>query len=359
MGPRVAQFEREFAEAVGVRHAVMVNSGSSANLAAVAALVLNPNVPLEAGDEVLVPAVSWSTTYYPFHQYGLKLVFVDIDPETLNIDLEKAREAITSKTRAIAIVNLLGNPLDYTQVENFADEFNLVVVEDNCEALGASFEGRQSGTLGLVGTYSSFFSHHISTMEGGLAVTNDQVTYEHLVSVRAHGWVRDLPHESSLLTKSGDSFEDSFRFVLPGYNLRPLEMSGALGTAQLKKVPNIVEGRRENARFWVERMAGVDGVRIQRETGVSSWFGFSMVLEGRLAERRPDALRALHDAQVDVRPIVAGNFTRNPVITKLDASIPMALPVADEIHDRGLFIGNHHYDVTDKLDQVASLIESL
>ncbi len=359
MGGHVKEFERTFAEHVGARHAVMVNSGSSANLLAVAAAVLDPEVRLSPGDEVLVPAVSWSTTYAPLHQYGLRLVFVDIDPFTLNMDLDKARAAITPRTRAVFAVNLLGNPQDFDALGALVEEHDLVLLEDNCEALGATFNGKQAGTFGAFGTYSSFFSHHISTMEGGLVVTDDERSYQYLLSLRAHGWIRDLPAKNFLLDKKGDDFEDSFRFVLPGYNVRPLEMSGALGLHQLEKLPAIVRGRRENAAHFINTVGKVTDVRIQRETGESSWFGFAMTLTGALEGRRSEVVVALTDRGVDVRPIVAGNFTRNPVISHYDAIVPTELPGADAVHDHGLFIGNHHFDVSEAFAEVANILQAI
>ncbi|KRA22247.1 pyridoxamine 5-phosphate oxidase [Microbacterium sp. Root61] len=357
MGPEVRAFEREFAEAVGAKYAVMVNSGSSANLVALAAAVVNPDVDLNPGDEVIVPAVSWATTFYPVHQLGLRLRFVDVDLDTLNIDVEKVAAAISPATKAIFAVNLLGNPADLVALTELARVHDLVLLEDNCESLGATLNGRQAGTYGLAGTYSAFFSHHISTMEGGLVTTDDEYTYQAAVSLRAHGWTRELPDDNLIHPKSGEPFDDLFRFVLPGYNVRPLEMSGALGREQVKKLPGLIEGRRRNAAVFVERFAGRDDVRIQRENGESSWFGFSLLLEGRLAGRRHDVVHALTAAGVEVRPIVAGNFTRNPVMQHLDAIVPDELPAADRIHDDGLFVGNHHYLIDAQIDLLASVFD--
>lgn len=169
MGPEVAAFEEEFACFTGSRYAVMVNSGSSANLAMAAALrhTQNPALRLMPGDEVIVPAVSWSTTFFPLHQYGLHLKFVDIDRETLNYDLAGLAGAIGPRTRAIMAVNLLGNPNDFDAIRALIGTRNIVLIEDNCESMGATFGGRQCGTFGVMGTFSTFFSHHISTMEGG------------------------------------------------------------------------------------------------------------------------------------------------------------------------------------------------
>lgn len=359
MGPLVAQFEREFAGHFGARFGVMVNSGSSANLIAIAAAVLDPRIDLNPGDEVLVPAVSWATTYYPLHQYGLVLKFVDIDVDTLNMDLDLAAEAIGPRTKAIFAVNLLGNPNDFTRLRALAEANNLVLLEDNCESLGAKNAGVYAGTAGLLGTFSAFFSHHISTMEGGLILTDDEQLYQEMVSLRAHGWTRELPIDNFVHEKSGDAFEDAFRFVLPGYNVRPLEMSGALGIEQLKKVPTLVEGRRTNARYFQRKFLDLQSVRIQKETGESSWFGFSLVLEGTLAGRRAEVVAALTAAGIESRPIVGGNFTRNPVMQHLVAVVPDALPVADKIHDDGLFVGNHHFPVEAGIDLLHDTLQRL
>ncbi len=237
MGPKVAQFEKDVASYIGSKYAVMVNSGSSANLLMVAALIYTKNskLQLKPGDEVIVPAVSWSTTYYPLYQYGLKLKFVDIDLHTLNYDLDQLSAAVSSNTKAIMAVNLLGNPNDFSKIYQIIGNRQIVLIEDNCESLGAQFEGKMAGTFGVMGAFSSFFSHHISTMEGGLIVTDNEELYHVLVSLRAHGWTRNLPKENHVCgTKSDDPFEASFRFVLPGYNVRPLEMSGLLELSRLK-----------------------------------------------------------------------------------------------------------------------------
>ncbi|MGV8968048.1 MAG: DegT/DnrJ/EryC1/StrS family aminotransferase [Cellulomonas sp.] len=359
MGPEVGAFEEEFAAHFGAKYAVMVNSGSSANLVAVAAAVLSDETRLQAGDEVLVPAVSWSTTYYPLHQYGLRLKFVDIDPLTLNMDLDLARAAIGPRTRAIMAVNLLGNPNDFTTLEGLCTEFDLVLLEDNCESMGAEFDGRAAGTFGVMGSFSTFFSHHISTMEGGVVLTDSERFAQMMKSIRAHGWTRELPIENLVHSKSGDAFEDLFQFVLPGYNVRPLEMSGAIGREQLKQVPALVAGRRANAALFADRFAGRHDVSIQREVGRSSWFGFSLVLQEHLNGRRTDVVRALAAVGIESRPIVAGNFTRNPVISRLDAIVPDSLPAADKIHFDGLFVGNHHYPIDAQLDRLVGVFDRL
>lgn len=355
MGKYVSAFEKQFADFVGTKYCVMVNSGSSANLLAIAAMFYRSENPLKAGDEVIVPAVSWSTTYYPLYQYGLKLKFVDIDKDTLNLDLKQLESAITENTRAIFAVNLLGNPIDYDTLNNIIADKDITLLEDNCESLGASLNGQQAGTFGLMGTYSTFFSHHISTMEGGMVVTDDEELYHIMLSVRSHGWTRHLPKDNTLCVKSDNPFEESFRFILPGYNLRPLDMSGALGIEQLAKLPSIVEGRRKNAVTFQKVFADIPGVSIQKETGNSSWFGFALIVEGG-KDKRDDVVRVLSKTGVDCRPIVAGNFVRNPVVEYFDYEVHGELVNSDTASDCGLFIGNHHFDVSDKLQEIADIV---
>lgn len=359
MGPLVKEFEASFAAHFGSTYGVMVNSGSSANLIAVAAAVLDPRIDLNRGDEVLVPAVSWPTTYYPLSQYGLRPRFVDIDLDTLNMDLDLLESSIGPRTKAVFAVNLLGNPNDFTRLRALTEKHGLVLLEDNCESLGAESDGIAAGTAGLVGTFSSFFSHHIATMEGGVILTDDEQLYQEMLSLRSHGWTRDLPVENHVHNKTGNAWDDLFRFVLPGYNVRPLEMEGALGIEQLKKVPGLIAGRRENARYFRERFADISAVRLQRETGQSSWFGFSLILEGSLAGRRSELVDTFAAAGIESRPIVAGNFTRNPVMKHLDAIVPDSLPAADKVDQDGLFVGNHHYPVHEGIDLVAEAVEGL
>jgi CDP-6-deoxy-D-xylo-4-hexulose-3-dehydrase len=219
----------------------MSNSGRSANLLALGAIRYSSFGEDTTRNEVIVSAVSWSTTYYPITQMGYTLKFVDIELGTLNASASSVEAAITSKTAGIVAVNLLGNPSELDRLREFADANKIFLIEDNCEYLGAKLNGKMTGTFGDIGTFSSFFSHHVSTMEGGMSVTVNLELSQVMTSLRAHGWTRELPDENHVLDKSGNQFDDLFRFVLPGYNLRPLELEGAIGSEQLKKVPRIIQ----------------------------------------------------------------------------------------------------------------------
>jgi CDP-6-deoxy-D-xylo-4-hexulose-3-dehydrase len=360
MGTEVLAFEQAFAAYVGSRHCVMVNSGSSANLLMVAALFYTKNyaLRLNRGDEVIVPAVSWSTTYYPLYQYGLKIKFVDIDLHTLNYDLDQLEQAITPNTRAIMAVNLLGNPNDFDRIRSIIGAEDIVLIEDNCESMGATLRGRQAGTFGVMGTFSSYFSHHISTMEGGMIVTDDLELYQILLSLRAHGWTRNLPQRNLVCgEKSADPFEESFRFVLPGYNVRPLELEGALGLEQIKRLPSLVSARRENARLFEEAMSDHPDLLIQRECGESSWFGFSLVIRPGRSLTRKELVTRLIAKGFECRPIVAGNFAKNEVVHFFDHEVHGTLANAEHIDRCGVFIGNHHYPIPEAIEALKGLLQ--
>ncbi|MDW7673962.1 MAG: DegT/DnrJ/EryC1/StrS family aminotransferase [Bacillota bacterium] len=355
MGKEVKHFEELFASKVGSKFAVMSNSGSSANLLAIAALVYSGK--LSDGDEVIVPAVSWSTTYFPLTQFNLSLKFVDIDKHSLNIDIEQLKKAVNEKTKAIFTVNLLGNPNEYGEILELCKNHNLILIEDNCEALGGNFNNKALGTFGLLGTYSTFYSHHICTMEGGVTATDDEELYHYLLSIRAHGWTRNLPSNSKIYKKNDDEFYESFNFIMPGFNLRPLEMEGAVGIEQLKKLDAIINQRRENAQYFLKEIEKLNGIRVQKEIGNSSWFGFAMILEGANKGNRKKIVEKLMQNGIEVRPIVAGNFTRNEAIKYMKYTIHGKLINADEIHDNGFFVGNHSKSNKKEIDYLISLLE--
>lgn len=358
MGENVQTFEQDFAAYVGSKYCVMVNSGSSSNLLMVAALFYTKNqkLKLKRDDEVIVPAVSWSTTYFPLYQYGLRIKFVDIDLSTLNYDLDQLEQAVTKKTRMIMAVNLLGNPNDFDRIRNIIDGKNIILIEDNCESMGARFNQKHAGTFGVMGSYSSFFSHHISTMEGGLIVTDDEELYQILLTLRAHGWTRNLPkHNLVCGDKSDDPFEESFRFVLPGYNVRPLELEGALGIEQLKRLPKMVKERRKNGKLLQALFDNHPDLIIQKEIGESSWFGFSLVIRPNKDITRKSLLRKLNELGFESRPIVSGNFAKKEVVKYFNYEVHGTLTNAEYIDQKGLFIGNHHYPISDAIYELTKL----
>jgi CDP-4-dehydro-6-deoxyglucose reductase, E1 len=356
-GPNVAAFEESFAAYHKRKFAVMVNSGSSANLLAVAALFYKKSRPLQRGDEVIVPAISWATTYHPLQQYGLKLKIVDVELESLNIDCRQLEAAMGPRTRAIVGVSILGNPAALDVMRRFADEHGLYFIEDNCESMDAELADKKAGTFGHLSTFSSFFSHHISTMEGGIVTTDDQELFELVKSMRAHGWVRDLPADSVIYDKRSDDFYEAYRFILPCYNVRPIELSGAIGIEQLKKLPGMTAERRRNWALFQKLFGGDNRFIIQRENGTSSAFAFTIVLNPEAGLSRPKLMAALKDADIGYRIITGGCITRHEVIKHYDYECVDALPNANLAHDQGFFVGNHPFDIAPQLRRLREVLD--
>lgn len=359
MGPEVAAFESEFAAYFGQRHAVMTNSGSSANLLAVGALFYKRESPIQRGDEVIVPALSWSTTYHPLQQYGLRLRFVDIEIDTLNMDTALLEAAITPRTRALMAVSILGNPCALDTMRAFADKHGLYFIEDNCESMDAEIAGRKAGTFGDLNTSSFFFSHHISTMEGGMVLTDDRELADVCRAMRAHGWTRDLQPDSPIYKPGANAHFEAYRFILPGYNLRPLEFSGAVGREQLKKLPAMTAARRRNLEVFQELFSNDSRFMIQRETGVSSSFSFTLIIRPEVDLDRERVFDALRRSDIGFRIITGGSFLKHEVTRYYDYDVVGDTARADYAHERGFFVGNHPFDLRPQIERLRAVLSEV
>ena len=359
MGPCVRQFEEAFAAKFGLKHALMVSSGSAANLVGVAALFHKRDRPLHRGDEVIVPSISWATTYYPLQQYGLRLRFVDVDLFTLNIDVSQLERALTPRTRMVVAVSILGNPCALDELRAFCDRHGLYLFEDNCESMGATLDGKPCGSFGHVNTFSSFFSHHISTMEGGVLATDDTEIYHLARSMRAHGWTRDLPEDTTIYERRADDFFEAYRFILPGYNARPLELAGAVGVEQLKKLDGMIAIRRDNAALFQSLFEGDERFIIQRELpgARSSWFSFTVILNPKLDIDRQRVMTALKEAGIGFRIITGGCFLRHDVIKYFEYDTVGEIVNANIAHDRGFFVGNHPRELRPQIERLRHVLD--
>ncbi|ABK43137.1 DegT/DnrJ/EryC1/StrS aminotransferase [Magnetococcus marinus MC-1] len=357
MGARVKQFEAAFADYFGVKHAIMLNSGSSANLAAVAALFYKQDNPLKAGDEAIVPAISWSTTYHPLQQYGMRLRVVDVEPESLNMDVRQLEAALTPKTRLLVGVSILGNPAALDVMRQFADQHGLYFLEDNCESCDASLNGQKTGTFGDLGTFSFFFSHHISTMEGGMVLTNHTELDHRMRAIRAHGWSRDIPAETDIFQRGESDHFEAYRFLMPGYNLRPGELHAAVGVQQLAKMPEMTARRRQNLALFQSLFQDDPRFIIQRENGVNSSFCFPIVLNPAMQPDRNRVFAALKAADIDFRIITGGCFTKHDMVKYYDYDVVNTLTHAETAHDLGFFVGNAPVDLTAQIHRAHGVLD--
>ncbi len=341
MGPKVRDFELAFARDHGWRHGVMSNSGSSANLLAIAALANHAAKDgLRPGDEVIVPALSWSTTVWPLIQLGLKPVIVDIDPETLNIDPAEIERAIGPKTRAVMIVPVYGNPCDMDAINAVCWRHSLMLIEDCCEALGAYYDGKPVGKFGRVGTFSFYYSHHMTTLEGGITVTDDFELTELMRILRAHGWTREVEDKQRWYDQYPD-FDKRFLFVNLGYNLRPTELAGAMGLIQLPKLADFVQARRKNAAwFWdaLGRFGAFFDFQKEYPKGQSSWFGFPLIAKDDAPFTVTELTAYLNAAGIETRPIICGNIARQPALQHYEHRTVGAMDNANRDHGARLLV---------------------
>ena len=349
MGKLCAEFEKAFAKYLGVRNALFVNSGSSANLLAMFALA-NHDVPLrgtrrrlEPGDEVIVPAVTWSTTIWPIVQAGGVPVLVDSDPATLQMDVGSVQAAISQRTVAICPVHVLGNAVPMRPLIELAESRGLWLIEDTCEALGTRHSGKIAGTFGDLGTFSFFYSHHITTIEGGMITTDDDDMAELLRCLRAHGWSRQLENRRGV-EEQFPEIDPQYLFINTGFNLRPTEVNAAFGLRQLPKLERFNRRRVEIAETWVAEFAGLSregalSPMKPSEGTDSTWFGFPVLCSDRATR---DALKAhLERNGIETRPIICGNMARQPAFRNVKHRISGSLDGADAVMDRGIYWGSH------------------
>lgn len=361
MGQHVRNFEDRMAEYLGVSDFVMVNSGSSANLAIFEAL-LRPtkSAPkLEEGDGVLVPAIAWPTTIWPIIQLGLHPVFVDVEPDTLAIDLEKAQQLINMGRRnikAIFPIHPLGYGVKPEKLNSFSKSNNLVQINDVCESLGSWYGSTHAGTSGLAASFSFYFSHHITTMEGGGIATNDEEFADDLRSIRSHGWSRDRK-DALTWSKNLTQNDSKFLFVSTGYNIRPMEIQAAIGASQIRDIDEFISKRRNIARKVFESVQGSElsivGFEKINETSNSREHSWMLIpVQCKSSSQKNKIVKYLNGLEIETRPVLTGNFLSQPAIERIDKhhENPQNFPVANLISDTCFLIGAHHDLTTEQID---------
>lgn len=359
MGKKVKTFEDMFAQYLGIKYASMVNSGSSANLLALS-IFTNPLFKnrLHTGDEVITPATTWITTVYPIANVNLMPVLVDIDIDTLNINVDAIEKAITNKTKAIMPVHLLGNPCDIKRIMEIAEDHNLYVIEDTCEAHGAEVNGRKVGTFGDIGTFSFFFSHHITTIEGGMIVTNNEDIHEMAKSMRVFGWVRGMKNEEEIANKYSH-IDKRFLFSNIGYNFRPTEIQGAFGMHQIKKLDNYIKIRQENAKFWNKNLDEYPDYFIlhkERPGTKHVWFGFPITVKSGAPFTKNELTSFLESKKIETRPVEVPNIPEQPSMKLIDYKVSGNLNNSDYVLKNSFFIGNHQAIGKEEREFVANCI---
>lgn len=354
-GKWTKKFEQSLAKYLGVKYALMVNSGSSANLLAFFALTspLLGERQVKRGDEIITLAAGFPTTIAPMIQYGAVPVFVDID-ECANIDTNALESALSPKTKAVMIAHTLGSPFDIARVKAFCAAHNLWLIEDNCDALGSLYQGRKTGSFGDIGTSSFYPPHHITTGEGGAVYTSNPLLKKILLSMR--DWGRECFCESGVdntckarfSQQCGElpyGYDHKYVYSHFGFNLKATDLQAAIGVAQLEKLESFVAKRRANHARLCELLQEVKGLRIIQAQGESepAWFGCLMMVDSDAPFTRNDLVQHLESRGIQTRALFAGNITKHPCFTHLengrDYRVVGDLARTNAMMERGLWVG--------------------
>ena len=355
MASYTRKFELVFARKLGAKYALMVNSGSSANLLATFAAgnPLKKN-HLNRGDEVLIPALCWSTSIWPLVQFGLKPVLVDIDIQTLNINIEDLIKKITKKTKAIMLINVLGISSDLFKIKKIANKFKLIIIEDNCESLGSRLKNKYLGTFGDYGSYSFYYSHQITSGEGGMITCNKKEDYDILFALRSHGWLGGTRHYKRSLksynqyAKQNPQLDPRYIFINSGFNLRPTDIQAAIAHNQFNRLDKLKKFRNINRNLLINKITKskkwnnqFQFISIPKDID-PSWMGLPILLSERFKNKKKKFMTILDKMGIETRPIISGNFANQPAakLYKL-CKENEKFENSQKVQDLGFLIGLH------------------
>jgi len=349
---KVKEFEDAFSKWQGCKYCVYVNSGSSANLILVNAL--KELRKWEDGDEILVPAVTWPTTITPVIQNGLTPVFVDINLEDLSFDYDQLASKITSRTKGIFVVHLLGFPANIKRLKEIIGDRKIDIFEDSCESQGATEDGVKVGNLGIAGTFSFYWGHHMTSVEGGMLVTNDEELYKLFVLKRSHGLARELPkkYHDDIKARFPD-IDFNFLFLTDGFNFRNTEFNAVLGLVQLKHIDKFINIRCQNYRRFLRicKNYSKDLITIEAE-GISS---FALPFIFHDMQKKGLFQKIIRTAKIESRPLISGNLLLQPFLRKYYDST--GYNKADFIHTNAFYIGNNQFVNEERLNILEDIME--
>ncbi|MGD0036248.1 MAG: DegT/DnrJ/EryC1/StrS aminotransferase family protein [Bacteroidota bacterium] len=351
-GSLTSEFENTWSSWLGMPFSVFTNSGSSANLLMFDALIQGGRLKSK---NIIVPAVSWVTTVAPIIQLGLNPVLCDADETNLGLNLEHFEELLkNSDIGAVIIVHVLGVPNHMDEIMYLCKKYNTFLLEDSCEAVGSTYKGKMVGTFGGMSSFSFYFGHHMSTIEGGMISCNDEDLYSIVLSIRSHGWARDLPpsHRISLEKEFNiDSFTSLYTFYYPGYNFRSSDLNAFLGKLQLEKMSQVISRRNENYNYYKSKLEKSFWTQENTDAYISN-FAF-----GLIDERRSTIVKRLQEGGVETRPLICGSIGLQPFWIKIFG--PTHFKVADRVHKYGFYVPNNHQITKTEMDSVIDILLSV
>ncbi len=356
-GEKVREFEDAFASYMGRKHAVFVNSGSSANLLMLYALklVLGEHKTKDSNYKVVIPTVSWATDLAPAIQLGLEPILADCNMDDLSVDLDHLEDIFYEHSpEALMLVSILGLVPDMERIVNLCHKYKVNLLEDVCESLGSEYQGQYLGFFGLMSSYSFYFSHHISTIEGGMITTDDETAYNLLVMLRSHGWGRDLTPEIRQNLKElakVDDLKEKFTFYVPGFNFRSTDLQAVIGLEQLEQLNHIATTRHRNYLEYIKRLPDELWVPEYRDGDIVSNFGMPII-----SGHKDRIVKALDDNSIECRPLVCGSLGQQPMWTRFNGK-PTPFTNADDINKNGIYIPNHSKITFDDIEEICGVIK--
>jgi CDP-4-dehydro-6-deoxyglucose reductase, E1 len=352
-GDLTVEFEEKWSEWLGVNHSVYLNSGSSANLAMIYSLILSKRLK---NNKIIVPSVSWVTTVTPAIQFGLEPIMCDCDKDDLGLDINHLKILIENhKPSSIILVHVLGIPNKMDEIIKLCEENDILLLEDTCESIGSKYNGKKLGSFGLMSSFSFYFGHHISTIEGGMVSTNDEDFYHLLLSIRSHGWDRDLPETKKTELRDEyniSDFRSLYTFYYPGFNLRCTDLQAFIGINQLKNIENIIDSREKNYQLYNELIDDSFWKIIPPENSYVSNFAYPLI-----TDKINIIVSELNKNNVECRPLICGSMNEQPFWYNLYGK--EYLPNAKKVHDNGLYLPNHHHLTEDEIKFICNIINNV
>jgi CDP-6-deoxy-D-xylo-4-hexulose-3-dehydrase len=352
-GQLTIQFEEEFAKWIGSKYSVFVNSGSSANLLMIYSLIVSNKLK---NNKIVVPSLAWATDLAPVMQFGLQPLLVDCNLENLSVDLKHLEEIfINEQPSALILVSVLGLSPDMDQIVKLCNKHNVILIEDNCESQGTEYKGTRLGNFGLMSSFSTFFGHTMSTIEGGLITTNDKETYDLLIQLRSHGWDRDLDkdRQSQLRQQWGvDDFSALYTFYVPGFNLRSTDLQAFIGLGQLDKVDGSIQKRNRNFNKFKEILNGKVWFPKQLDDTFTASFCIPVIMD--TVEKKNKLIQKLIKNNIECRPLISGSMGIQPFYKQKYGE--NKLPNCSIVDDRGIYIPNHPLLTESEIELMCNLI---
>ena len=344
------QFEKEWSEWLGKKYSVFVNSGSSANLAALYSLLLSGKL---RNNKIVVPAVSWVTTVTPAVQFGMEPIMCECDEDNLGLNIEHLKQIINEHDpSSIILVHVLGFPNHMNEILELCEEHDIRLIEDTCESIGSEYDGKKLGTFGDLSTFSFYFGHHMSTIEGGMISTDDEDLYHILLSIRSHGWDRDLPKSKQIELREkyniGD-FRSLYTFYYPGFNLRATDLQAFIGLGQLKKLDEIVKNRHANYQRYHDGIKNSEWKVNPPANSFISNFSYPVI-----TKNITELVEKLTENNIECRPLICGSINEHPFWYERYGK--QDLPISKKVHEYGLYLPNNHQMTIEEVDKVINIV---